>query len=296
MGSSRRSIISSSIGDSPRIDRAISFPILADVAERIPAIRSRSRSPIRPNSSTIDQSNPLAWPADLSADRNSATLPPGPRISPGAGVRRKSSPSRLLASAIARHWPNSSPAFARVTETHPSRCPGRRSGPTSSPKTNNDSPAVLAFFRAVHSSASFTSGCRASARNPLTYSGITIGWPASGCPGGTISRFAHHAASRSAASTGRTSGGVSGGVNAAARFSSRRRSLKRRWRSRLLTAAAVGCLYGMALLRFGGVLRRSEKEDNHPDIAPHFSSSSRGPLAMVVLILMLHYDSGAARP
>ena len=182
MGSSRRSIISSSIGDSPRIDRAISFPILADVAERIPAIRSRSRSPIRPNSSTIDQSNPLAWPADLSADRNSATLPPGPRISPGAGVRRKSSPSRLLASAIARHWPNSSPAFARVTETHPSRCPGRRSGPTSSPKTNNDSPAVLAFFRAVHSSASFTSGCRASARNPLTYSGITIGWPASAMP------------------------------------------------------------------------------------------------------------------
>ena len=62
----------------------------------------------------MDQSKPLEWPADLSALRNSAVLPPGPRINPGAGVRINSRPSNLDASAMARACPNNSPAFSRV--------------------------------------------------------------------------------------------------------------------------------------------------------------------------------------
>ena len=87
--SSRRSSISSSKGDWPRMLSAINRPFRALVAVRIPA--TRSRSPIKPSSSTITISNPLEWPEDLSAERNSAVEPSGVRMCPGAGLLRNSS-------------------------------------------------------------------------------------------------------------------------------------------------------------------------------------------------------------
>ena len=130
--------------------------------------------------------------------------------------------------------------------TVPTRSPGLRRGPAINPSRNMAIPPVLEFFRAVHSNPSFTVGHSTSDRDvPYVlrqHHRLARQWMPrrhnQPLPTPRHQQDQPHP-------PGRTSGGVSGGVNAAARFSSRRRSLKRRWRSRLDTAAVCGFAYGI---------------------------------------------------
>ena len=148
----------------------------ARLRERIPAIRSRSRSVISPSSSTIapikaagmarrfvgrsEIPQRAATLAHVSAPALASVKSPGP--SRPAGL----SNGATLAQQFAGFFP---------IDTHTSQPagPGLRNGPTMQAQDKQGiAAAVFAFFRAVHNSPSLIFGCSTSARKSSAKSGI----------------------------------------------------------------------------------------------------------------------------
>ena len=209
-------------------------PSRALVAVRRPAINSRSLSPIRPNSSAIEKSNPLEWPADLSAERNSAVEPFSVCTKPGEGDFLKSSPCKCDALEISSICRSSSADFSRVTLTVPIRIPGRFSGPASSASARTaDNRGFCRFSLREHSKLSL---CVSASRDEVEprRKAASIGSPPFGWPGGTTR---HSRDQRATACAG--SAGKGGGALAAMGFSAFSRARRLRWRSLAASLSAV---------------------------------------------------------
>ena len=233
---------------------ASSRPSFALVLDNIPATSPRPRSSNNPSSSTRAMSYPDAWPAVLSADRNS-TDAHGETAT--RGTRPKRIPSSPLAVAIASICAHSSPDFSRERDATPQRVPCWRSGPSSAsiPSKRIPTHADFEFFLATNSPPSRMPGFMASRSQDTAKAGNRMGSPAFACPGGTIRRVSLHCASASAGSSGQggllTSGSGSRTSGLPVRSALR---LARRFRIRCALVVAIA-RHTLSLSRHSGFIQ-----------------------------------------